>query len=229
MADRDTDDSASARAVPRIVLASASPRRRALLSEAGLAFVVRPSHVDETLAPGTNAEIGAIELAARKARAAAGGGADFVLAADTLVAVDDARGTRLLGKPADEREAAAMLGWLSGSRHRVVTGVCALRTIDRVEATGFERTFVTMRAIAPREIAAYVESGEWRDKAGGYAIQESADRFVTRLDEGGFDNVVGLPVGLALELLEALGASCSRPPAGLSSSPPRLPELDGTP
>ena len=114
----------------------------------------------------------------------------------------------MLGKPDDARDARRMLAVLSGSRHRVVTGVCALRMEDGRLASGFERTFVTMRALSSREIDDYVASGEWRDKAGGYAIQESADRFVTRLEEGGYDNVVGLPVALALELLSRLGAPC---------------------
>jgi septum formation protein len=113
---------------------------------------------------------------------------------------------RVLGKPRDAAQARRMLAWLSGTRHRVITGVCALRAPDGATASGFERTLVTMREIAPHEIEAYVDSGEWRDKAGGYAIQETADRFVTRLEEGGLDNVVGLPVALALRLLAALGA-----------------------
>jgi septum formation protein len=101
-----------------------------------------------------------------------------------------------------------MLALLSGSRHRVITGVCAVRARDGRVEVGRERTFVTMRVLSAREIDDYVASGEWRDKAGGYAIQESADRFVTRLEEGGFDNVVGLPVRLALDLLARLGAPC---------------------
>lgn len=94
-----------------------------------------------------------------------------------------------------------MLRALSGTRHAVVTGVCVVRTPGQLALCEAERTWVTMRAITPAEIEAYVASGEWRDKAGGYAIQESADRFVTALEGGGFDNVVGLPVGLALRLL----------------------------
>jgi septum formation protein len=208
---------------PTIVLASASPRRKSLLESAGFRFDVAPAAVDESLDAGTPAEIGAVLLAARKARAAAAAlprDAGFVLAADTVVALDHPSGDRLLGKPADEREAHAMLTALSGTRHRVVTGVCALRTQDRVEATGFERTYVTMRKITPHEVRDYVESGEWQGKAGGYAIQENADRFVTRLDEGGLDNVVGLPVELARELLVALGAPCGSPSPGLVSLPP---------
>ncbi len=196
-----------------IVLASASPRRAELLAAAGLAFLVMPADVDETLREGTLPEEGARALAERKARSVAArlaGSSAFVLGADTIVAVEFDDGPRLLGKPENEFQARQMLRWLSGSRHRVITGVCAVRAKDGVAVTDAQRTFVTMRAIAPFEIDAYVASGEWRDKAGGYAIQESADRFVTALEEGGFDNVVGLPVKLALDLLARIGAPCSR-------------------
>jgi septum formation protein len=186
----------------RILLASASPRRRELLAAAGLVFGVRATDVAEDLPPGVDPEAAAILLAERKARATRDPAADYVLAADTIVAV----GEELLGKPSGAADARRMLERLSNSRHKVVTGVCALRTADRACACGFERTFVTMRAIAPAEIEAYVASGEWEGKAGGYAIQETADRFVTRLEEGGLDNVVGLPVRLALDLLARLGA-----------------------
>lgn len=186
----------------RILLASASPRRRELLAKAGLVFGVRATDVAEDLPPGVDPEAAAVLLAERKARAARDPAADYVLAADTIVAA----GGRLLGKPEGAGDARAMLELLSSSRHRVVTGVCALRTKDGRTASGFERTFVTMRAIAPEEIEAYVASGEWEGKAGGYAIQETAERFVTRLEEGGLDNVVGLPVRLALDLLAGLGA-----------------------
>ena len=195
----------------RVVLASASPRRRALLGEAGLAFEVEPADVDESLAGRPEPEPAAVELAERKARRVAErhlGQPVWVLAADTVVAVDDPEDglPRLLGKPADEREARGMLETLSGSRHRVVTGVAAVRCADGELLAGGECTWVTMRAIEPAEVEAYVASGEWRDKAGGYAIQETADRFVTRLEGGGFDNVVGLPVARTLALLERLGA-----------------------
>jgi len=186
-----------------LVLASASPRRRELLERTGLAFTIEVSSAPEDLHPLTPPEEAALELAERKARAVAhrlGAGDVLVLAADTIVAV----GARMLAKAGDEREAGEMLRTLSGTRHRVITGVCALRTHDLALARGFERTFVTMRTITDSEIAAYVASGEWQDKAGAYAIQESADRFVTSLEEGGFDNVVGLPVALALRLLAEL-------------------------
>ncbi|MFI5403932.1 MAG: Maf family protein [Planctomycetota bacterium] len=184
----------------RIVLASASPRRRELLAAAGVEFEVIPADVDESLPEGIEPEAGAVLLARTKAVAVGerlGPRHALVLAADTIVALGD----RFLGKPADAEEARSMLRALSLSRHAVVTGVAVLRTRDGALVTGFERTWVTMREISPDEIEAYVRSGEWQGKAGGYAIQESADRFVTRLEEGGFDNVVGLPVALTLELL----------------------------
>lgn len=191
-----------------LVLASASPRRRELLQQAGLSFTLEVPDVDETLDPRTPPEQAVLELSERKARAVAARGPArdvLVLAADTIVAVElPGRGSVMLGKAADEREAGEMLRALSGTRHRVITGVCVLRTRDLALARSFERTFVTMRAIREKEIADYVASGEWRDKAGAYAIQESADRFVTQLEEGGFDNVVGLPVALAIALLAEL-------------------------
>jgi len=169
---------------------------------------VRAGSVGEDVPPGISAEDASLLLAERKAHAALRGlpPDDAILAADTIVALETPDGVVLLGKPADERDARAMLERLSGSRHKVVTGVCALRTRDLASAQGWERTFVTMRAISAAEVEAYVISREWEGKAGGYAIQESADRFVTRLEEGGFDNVVGLPVRLALDLLARLGA-----------------------
>jgi septum formation protein len=191
------------------VLASASPRRRELLARAGLRFEIEPAGVEEDLPPGVEPVAAARMLAERKARAVAGRQARsvFVLAADTVVALGPRAGTHeLLGKPATAPEAAGMLRALSGARHSVVTGLCVVRTADQAAFVDAERTWVTMRPLGEREIADYVASGEWRDKAGGYAIQESADRFVTALEGGGFDNVVGLPVARALALLWAAGA-----------------------
>jgi septum formation protein len=200
----------------RILLASASPRRRHLLAEVGLAFEVDPVAVDEDLSAFTDPEQAALELSTRKAQAGAARACRdfpretlFVIGADTVVAVPDPAHDsryRILGKPADAGEAAAMLNLLSGSRHLVVTGVCVARCPDLSGAAAFERTWVEMRPIEPHEVEAYVASGEWRDKAGGYAIQENADAFVTGLEEGGFDNVVGLPVRLTLRLLRDAGA-----------------------
>jgi septum formation protein len=149
-------------------------------------------------------------LAERKARSVAGRqqpGRRWILGADTLVVLGRGDERRILGKPRDALEARRMLESLSESRHRVITGVCVLRLPDRHVQSAAQTTWVSMRRILPQEIEAYVASEEWRDKAGGYAIQERADRFVTRLEEGGFDNVVGLPVGLTLELLRRSGAA----------------------
>lgn len=194
----------------RLILASASPRRRALLEEAGLSFEVEPSCAPEEYSSEWTPEEVAVQLAERKARAVAErhpGERSWVLAADTVVALEVQGRVRLLEKPRDEAEAREMLELLSGSRHRVVTGVAVHPCAGGGRAcAAFERTWVRMRPIAPAEIDAYVRSGEWRDKAGGYAIQENADAFVLELSEGGFDNVVGLPVALALRLLGESGA-----------------------
>jgi septum formation protein len=201
---------------PRLVLASASPRRRELLAQAGLAFDVEPAGVDESLPAGIEPVAAARRLAERKARAAAARTRlpALVLAADTVVALPTGpEAWRLLGKPGSPAEAAGMLRALSGTRHAVVTGLCVVRAPDESALVDSERTLVSMRSLEPREIEAYVRSGEWQDKAGGYAIQESADRFVIRLEEGGFDNVVGLPVARALALLAAAGALAGPPSA----------------
>jgi septum formation protein len=201
--------------VGRIVLASASPRRRDLLEAAGLRFEIAPAAVPEELEPFVDPLEAALELAARKARQAARGRPDgFVIGADTVVAVPSDGGWRLLGKAEDALEARAMLELLSNSRHVVATGVCVVRCPDLEQRSGVERTWVTMRPIEPAEVEAYVASGEWRGKAGGYAIQENADAFVTSLEEGGFDNVVGLPVELTLRLLRESGAPQEALPGG---------------
>jgi len=207
----------------RLILASASPRRRELLRAEGVVFEVEPANVDETLQGSPTPEEAARELALRKVTHAHvtamadghdGSSDRWILAADTVVGLPP-RGAgepwRLLAKAADEDEAREMLGSLSESRHEVVTGVAVARLRAgepnaeiRVVA---ETTVVAMRAIAADELDAYVASGEWRDKAGAYAIQETADRFVTELVGGGFDNVVGLPVKRTLRLLESMGWS----------------------
>jgi septum formation protein len=191
----------------RLILASASPRRRELCARAGLTFEVEPANVDETFEPDLEPSAAARGLAERKARAVAGrqSAGVFVLGADTIVALPRTGGHEFLGKPADRGEAAAMLARLSGSRHAVVTGLCVVRSTDQRAFLDHERTWVTMRPLSTEEVAAYVASDEWRDKAGGYAIQESADRFVVALEEGGFDNVVGLPVARTLALLARAG------------------------
>lgn len=194
----------------RVVLASASPRRRDLLTQAGLVFEVRAVDVLEDLAEFDDPVEACGQLARRKALACAESLAEeaFVIGADTVVALEEPAGSGiwlLLGKPRDEQHAGEMLARLSATRHLVVTGVCVACAPGGPDAVDVERTWVHMRAIEEFEVAEYVASGEWRGKAGGYAIQETADRFVEALEEGGFDNVVGLPVERTLTLLRAAG------------------------
>ena len=205
-----------------MILASASPRRRDLLTAAGLVFDVEPSLYDETLhTRPSSPQAAAVDLAVGKALAVArqhAGEHAVVLAADTIVAVGPDDSFELLGKPVDAEDERRMLRLLSNSRHQVVTGVCAVdcRGVPVGAGpglrTGVETTYVTMRALSSADIEAYVATDEWRDKAGGYAIQDGADRFVTRLEGGGRDNVVGLPVALALRLIaEGLAPTRSAP------------------
>jgi len=178
-----------------LILASGSPRRRALLEEAGIAFRVVVPDVLEDAPERGDPHLVALANARRKAEAVPGA---LVLGADTVVAVGD----RLLGKPRDAAEAGELLRALSGTSHLVVTGI-ALKARGRVLTRSVE-TRVTMRRLEEREILAYVASGEGMGKAGGYAIQETADRFVTGM-QGPLDNVVGLPVEAVRALLREAG------------------------
>ena len=184
-----------------LVLASASPRRRALLAEIGVDFVVDAAAIDESLPPGRAPAAAAAELARRKARAVAERRRDGrpVLAADTLVVSADGE---VLGKPVDAADARRMLRRLSGTTQSVITGVCLL--VLGTEYVDSVATRVTMRALSEDEIEDYVQSGEPFGKAGAYAIQETGDRFVTAV-EGSHSNVVGLPVERVTELLHAAG------------------------
>ena len=198
----------------RVILASASPRRRELLRFLCPEFDVVPSGADETLGepPSPAAAVG---LALRKARAVAAlGAAGTILAADTLVVLDGAS----LGKPADDREARSMLGSLSGRCHRVITGVAVIEAGTGRERSAAVETFVYMRELAPPEIDAYVATGEPEDKAGGYAIQGLGGTLVAAL-LGSYTNVVGLPLPAVRRLLSAIegdpgaaapGATCPR-------------------
>ncbi len=189
-------------ALAPLVLASASERRSAILARAGFEFVVRPADVDEAPPPGLGPEQVAEALAARKARAIAGDVArGTIVGSDTLVVVGD----QLLGKPEDAADAERILRQLSGRSHRVISGVALVHRPTGVEIVSHAVTHVTMRAWTDAERADYVKSGECFGKAGAYAIQETADRFVTRL-EGSFDNVVGFPTEVFLELLPRFAA-----------------------
>jgi nucleoside triphosphate pyrophosphatase len=188
---------------PRLVLASASPRRSALLAGLGLTFTVRPAHLDETPRPGEPPADLVLRLARAKASAVADRAAsppELVLAADTEVILDDAP----LGKPADDADAARMLRALAGRAHDVVTGVALFDGATGRMVSGVERTRVAFAPMSEREIAWYVASGEPRDRAGAYAIQGLAALFVTGVD-GNWGNVVGLPLPLVYRLARELG------------------------
>jgi len=183
-----------------LILASSSPRRRELLEKAGFQFDVRPSQVEEIPRRGEKAEEFARRIARDKALkvALSADPGVIVLGADTVVAVNG----EILGKPAGPSDAERMLRMLSGFTHRVITGVCLVRAPSTIEAWTHETTFVTFRELEPEEIESYVASGEPYDKAGGYAIQGLASRFVTHI-EGCYFNVVGLPVPLVYEIVKS--------------------------
>lgn len=178
-----------------LVLASFSERRRRILLDAGYAFEAHdPGEAEDAVAAAPGPEALAMAKARAKAQAVAArlpaGRPYLVLGADTLVALGD----EVLGKPLDRFDAAKILGKLSGTRHRVVTGLCLwLAPGNPAPLLAAERTWVTMRKMSPAEIQAYVDSGEADGKAGAYAIQETGDRFVVKV-EGDFNNVVGLPL-----------------------------------
>ena len=189
-----------------LVLASASPRRQEILRNAGIAFVVEPSHVPEIPQDGESPKTYAERLARDKAvEVSKHHPEDFVLGADTVVVVNDT----MLEKPTDAKDAARMLKLLSGKTHEVTTGVCLvapqLRTENRELRTAAETTLVTMAALTDADIAAYIATGEPMDKAGAYAIQGIASRWISRI-EGDYFNVVGLPVALVYRMLREGGA-----------------------
>ena len=184
-----------------LVLASASPRRRELLQNAGIPFIVQPSKIPELPREGEVPQACAERLAREKALDVfRQRPQDFVLGADTIVIVD----SQILGKPRDEADAARMLRLLSGRTHQVITGVCLIGA-DRkgrssLEETRSETTLVTMARLSDEDIQSYVATGEPLDKAGAYAIQGRASRWISRI-EGDYFNVVGLPVSLVYRML----------------------------
>jgi septum formation protein len=188
----------------RLILASASPRRRELLTNAGWNFEVIPSAVDEAPLAGESPENYTRRVARHKALDVASKllPGCIVLGADTVVVSDG----EILGKPRDPADAVRMLRILSGVSHRVITGVCLARPPAEVLALTHETTRVTFRTLDESEIADYVASGEPLDKAGAYGIQGLASKFVTRI-EGCYFNVVGLPVAVVYGLLKDCTAS----------------------
>jgi septum formation protein len=181
-----------------LVLASASPRRAELLAAAGFRFVVRPADVDESTRPEEAPAEYVLRVAVEKLDAVGAADDEAVLAADTTVVLDGV----IFGKPEDEADARRMLTALAGRTHEVLTGVAVGWRGRRESAV--VRTAVTFVPLGPQEIAEYVASGEPFGKAGGYAIQGRAARFVESI-EGSWSNVVGLPVATVHQLLRRLG------------------------
>jgi septum formation protein len=199
-----------------LVLASASPRRQELLRSAGISFAVQPADVDETPLKNEGPRDCAERLAREKALTVwRSRPQDAVLGADTIVVV----GETILGKPVGAEDAARMLRMLSGREHRVITGVCLIKPVPSTQypvpsrtssardensnenlRVGSETTLVTMSEISDKEILDYVATGEPMDKAGAYAIQGIASRWIPRI-EGDYSNVVGLPVALVYRML----------------------------
>jgi septum formation protein len=186
----------------KLILASASPRRAEILHNAGYAFAVVHSAIDETPIPGEPAETMVQRLADAKAElvAARSVGPAIVIAADTAVLI----GTQILGKPRTTEDARQMLQSLSGMTHSVITGVTLIRLPDVERRSFVEATQVHFATLSAEEIEEYLESGEPFDKAGGYAIQGRGGRFIPRI-EGCYFNVVGLPLTRLVRELVELG------------------------
>jgi septum formation protein len=188
--------------MPTLVLASASPRRRELLAQAGYEFTVHPAHIPEDTLPGEDPIAYVTRLARQKAEAVFNELSSnhpnlIVLGADTTVTLDD----HILGKPENAEDAARMLRLLSGRTHRVITGVSVV-TATRTQ-TAVEVTAVQFLTLSEEEIAGYIATGEPNDKAGAYAIQGRAARWIPRI-EGCYFNVVGLPIALVSTLFESV-------------------------
>jgi len=189
---------------PQLILASNSPRRRELLRQAGYRFEVRPPPIEDRGVTGAPTPGAYVEsLAYLKAMAAARGHRlteGLVLGADTIVELAG----RIIGKPADEADARRILSELSGSEHRVLTGVALVDVAKSRRVLAHDVTRIRMRRIAPGEIDAYVAGGEAMGKAGAYALQETGDRYVEAID-GSLTNVVGLPMELLERMIRATG------------------------
>ena len=191
-----------------VILASASPRRRQLMSDAGYEFTVVLPEVDESAFKTNDAD--PVEYAERLALAKAKSvarkyPASFVIGADTIV---DFRG-RIIGKAADAKEAEQITGKLFSAPHKVITGVAIVRLSDGTELVQSDSTTVYPRKMTPGQIADHIKGGSWRDKAGAYAIQETGDEFVEKID-GSLTNVMGLPMELLESLLAGLNVQARR-------------------
>ncbi|MGQ0611004.1 MAG: Maf family protein [Paracoccaceae bacterium] len=183
----------------RLVLGSGSPRRRELLAQIGITpDAILPPDIDETPLKGELPRPYCLRLARQKALAVVAGAQDIVLCADTTVAL----GRRILGKPADAGEAAHFLTQLGGRRHQVITAI-AVRRGERLWLRDVVSA-VRMKRLSDDELNAYLASGEWQGKAGGYAIQGLAGAFVPWIG-GSFTGIVGLPLAETAALLQAAG------------------------
>ncbi len=194
----------STTSVPRLVLASGSPRRIEALRGLGLDPLVRPADIDETPRPGESPDGYALRLAREKAQARAESG-ELVLGADTIVVLDD----QLLGKPSDAADARAMLGRLAGRVHQVLTGIALVEPTSERHAESLVSTKVRLASMSDEEIDWYVGTGEPMDKAGSYAIQGIGSMFVHSID-GNYSNVVGLPLAQLRRMLRDLGYDLRR-------------------
>ena len=184
----------------KIVLSSRSPRRREMLTRAGLHIEIHPGSVDESAIPAKTPREFALKAALLKANDVAHHYADaLIIAADTIVVLDNV----ILGKPRDEAEARAMLIQLSGRTHQVITGVAVKDTLRGHTALDAVTTAVTFHTLSRGQIDEYIASGDPMDKAGAYGIQNIGDSFVEGID-GDYDNVVGLPMAKVMEMLDML-------------------------
>ncbi len=181
-----------------LVLASTSLRRQQILSAAGIPFIVRAPNVPEQRGPEESPEAYVLRLAEQKAFAVPMHTGEMVLAGDTVVVVDQ----HILEKPRDDDDAMRMLRLLSGRDHEVITGICLRADSQKIVDSATTRVHFT--ELTEPELSAYVASGEPMDKAGAYAIQGLASRFIDRV-EGGYFNVVGLPMSLVYRHLKTLG------------------------
>jgi septum formation protein len=187
--------------VPRLILASSSPRRITLLRELGIDFSAVAPDVDEEVKAGEPPRKAAVRLALEKATTVS---KDYplsaVIGADTLVLLKE----EILGKPGDEQEAQKMLERLGGKEHTVITGVALVRDGGRFHLTGAAKTKVTMKPLTQEEIAWYIQTGEPMDKAGAYALQGKGAIFIERI-RGCYTNVIGLPLPTLGKMLKKAG------------------------
>lgn len=186
----------------QIVLASASPRRKDILLQAGYKLIIEKSDIDESLFSTKEIEPFkyAEQLAFEKAKSVAPNHPDkIVLGADTIIDYDG----EIIGKPADEKEAEEIVSKLFSKPHKVITGLALVRINDNTEIVTNDVTIVYPRKMSPEQIRQHILSETWKDKAGAYAIQETGDEFVEKI-EGSLTNVMGLPIELVTDLLDKL-------------------------